>query len=209
MSGLLMVPPQARALLVFAHGAGAGMCHPFMEAMAAMLADAGIGTFRFQFPYMEKHTRRPDPKPLLLATVRSAVREAVLQANELPLFAGGKSMGGRMISMAQAEEPLDRVRGLVFFGFPLHPPGKPSTERAEHLSKMKIPMLFLQGTHDEFAELSLLTPIIKKLKKTATLHLIEHADHSFHVPKKSGRTDDDVLHELRDVVKQFVDRLAR
>ena len=206
VSGVLMLPDAARALLVFAHGAGAGMHHNFMETMAAKLAEARIGTFRFQFPYMERGGSRPDPKPDLLGTVRSAVAEAARRAGGLPLFAGGKSMGGRMTSMACAEETLEGVRGLIFFGFPLHAPGKPSTERAEHLNSVGVPMLFLQGTRDEFADLSLLMPVIKRLNKRATLHVIEHADHSFHVPKSSGRNDDDVLKELRDAVAEFVRR---
>lgn len=203
-----MLPREARALLVFAHGAGAGMHNTFMNSMSAKLAAAGIATFRFHFPYMEKGSRRPDPKPILLATVRSAVAEAKGWAKGLPVFAGGKSMGGRMTSMACAEGLIGEVCGLVFFGFPLHPPGQPSVQRAEHLSRVKIPMLFLQGTKDEFADLSLLRPVIRKLRKTATLHLVEDANHSFHVPKKSGRSDEDVMEELVAAVGEFVDGIA-
>jgi predicted alpha/beta-hydrolase family hydrolase len=207
VSGLLMMPRGARALYVFAHGAGAGMTHTFMTRMSEKLAEQGIATLRYNFPYMERRARRPDPHPLLLATVQSAVAEATRHAHGLPLFAGGKSMGGRMTSMACAEGRISDIRGLIFFGFPLHPPGKPSVERAEHLSAVKVPMLFLQGTRDEFADLSLLTPIIKKLKTTATLHLIEHADHSFHVKKSSGTRNEDVLNKLRDAVMQFIERI--
>lgn len=206
VDGLLMMPPDAHAFYVFAHGAGAGMHHAFMATMAERLAQEGIATLRYNFPYIQQKRKRIDSPPVLLATVRAAVAEGARYANTLPLFAGGKSMGGRMTSMAQAAEPLEGVRGLIFFGFPLHPPGKPSTERAEHLSNVKIPMLFLQGTKDEFAEMSLLVPVIKKLNKTATLHLIEHADHSFRVPKRSGASTDDVMKHLAAVVRGFVDR---
>ncbi len=184
------------------------MHHPFMATMSEKLADEGIATLRYNFPYMQRKQKRPDPHPLLFATVRSAVAEAARYADTLPLFAGGKSMGGRMTSMAYAAEPLEGLRGLIFFGFPLHPPGKPSTERAEHLSSVEIPMLFLQGTKDEFAEMSLLKPVVEKLNKVATLHLIEHADHSFHVPKNSGRSDEDVKQELAAVVRGFVKRVG-
>lgn len=196
VSALLMVPENATRLMVLGHGAGAGMRHKFMEAIAHKLADQGIATFRYQFPYIEKGTRRPDPKPILLATVRSAVEAATRVADGLSLLAGGKSMGGRMTSSACAEEPLPGVKGLVFFGFPLHPAGAPSTERAEHLQKVNLPMLFLQGTRDTLADLTLLKPICKKLGKRANLHIIEGAEHSFHMLKSSGRTDDEVLEEL-------------
>ncbi len=203
MSGLLHKPRDARFLLVFAHGAGAGMRHRFMDAMCLHLTEHGIGTFRYQFPYMEAGGKGPDPKPILLATVRAAVHEAGKLAPELPLIAGGKSMGGRMTSMAAAEEPLDNVKGLVFFGFPLHPAGKPSTERAEHLASVSIPMLFLQGTRDSLANLELLRPVCKSLKRKATLHIIEGADHSFRLPKKSGKNESEVLDGLAGVVEQW------
>jgi hypothetical protein len=196
VSALLMVPENATRLMVLGHGAGAGMRQRFMEAIAYRLADQGIATFRYQFPYIEKGMRRPDPKPILLATVRSAVEAATRVADRLPLLAGGKSMGGRMTSSACAEEALPGVKGLVFFGFPLHPAGAPSTERAEHLQKVNLPMLFLQGTRDTLADLTLLKPTCKKLGKRATLHIIEGAEHSFHMLKSSGRTDDEVLEEL-------------
>ena len=196
VSAILIRPTDAKALLAFAHGAGAGMRQKLNEAIAHRLVELNIATFRYQFPYMEQGSKRPDSKPVLYATVRSAVETAAKLANGLPLFAGGKSFGGRMTSNAAAEEPLQGVRGIVFFGFPLHPPGKPSIERAEHLSKVTVPMLFLQGTRDEFAEMKLLKPVVKKLGKLATLHIIEGADHSFHVLKSSGRTDGEVIDEI-------------
>lgn len=196
VSGLLLLPDDAEWLYVFAHGAGAGMRHPFMERMSAALAAHKIGTFRYQFPYLERGTKLPDPKPILLATVRSAVAAASEKASRLPLIAGGKSMGGRMTSMAAAHEPLQEVKGIAFVGFPLHPPGKPEIERAVHLSNVSVPMLFLQGTRDALADLELLKPACKKLGKKATLHVVEGADHSFHMLKSSGRTDAGVMEEL-------------
>jgi predicted alpha/beta-hydrolase family hydrolase len=200
VSGLLLRPEQARWMLVFAHGAGAGMRNTFMDIMAATLAARGIATFRYHFPYMEAKTRRPDPRAILLATVRSAAGKARELAPDLPLIAGGKSMGGRMTSGAASEGLLEGVRGLVFFGFPLHPPGAPSTERADHLADVNLPMLFLQGDRDAFADLSLLKPVCKKLGRRATLHIVDSADHSFHVPKASGKSDGEVLGELAAVV---------
>lgn len=196
VSALLLRPANARSLLVLAHGAGAGMSHPFMAALANELANVAIATFRYQFPYMQQRRRVPDPPAILTATVAAAVHAANEAAPNLPLLAGGKSMGGRVTSQAAAQSPLTGVRGLVFFGFPLHPPNRPGTKRADHLPKVGVPMLFLQGTRDNFADLGLLRPIITKLKDRATLHLIENADHSFHVPKSSGRTDAEVLREL-------------
>lgn len=203
VSAILIRPKNAKALLVFAHGAGAGMRQKFNEAIAHRLAEHGIATFRYQFPYMERGGKRPDSKPVIYATVRSAVETAAKMAPDLPLFAGGKSFGGRMTSNAAAEEPLPGVRGIVFFGFPLHPPGKPSIERAEHLAKVSVPMLFLQGTRDEFAEMKLLKLVVKKLGKLATLHIIEGADHSFHVLKSSGRNDSEVLEEIAETGRTF------
>ncbi len=196
VSGLFLRPRDAKWLLVFSHGAGAGMKHPFMEIVSQRLAASGIATFRYQFPYMEQKSRKLDPKPVLLATVRSAVEKARDLDKSLPLLAGGKSMGGRMTSNAAAEEPLNEARGIVFFGFPLHPPGKPATERADHLHRVTVPMLFLQGSKDKLADLSLLRPICQKLGSLATLHVIDGADHSFHMLKSSGRADSDVLDEL-------------
>jgi predicted alpha/beta-hydrolase family hydrolase len=198
VSGLLQTTPKARACYVMAHGAGAGMAHPFMAAVADGLAARGIATLRYQFPYMERGSRRPDTPKVAQATVRAAVAEASRRLPELPLFAGGKSFGGRMTSQAQAAAPLSGVRGLVFFGFPLHPPGKPSDERAAHLAAVQVPILFLQGTRDDFADLQLLQALARKLGARATLELFENADHSFHVPARSGRTDADVRAELLD-----------
>ncbi len=196
VSALLLLPPRPTALFVLGHGAGAGMRHPFMETVANLMAERGLATFRYQFPYMEAGSRRPDPQPILLATVRSAVAAATGLAPRTPLFAGGKSMGGRMTSLAAAASPLDRVRGLVFFGFPLHPAGRPTPDRGAHLAKTGLPMLFLQGTRDRLADLGLLRPVCEALGEGATLHVVEGADHSFHVLKRTGRSAKEVLHEL-------------
>jgi predicted alpha/beta-hydrolase family hydrolase len=199
VEGLLSIPTGASRLLVLAHGAGAGMRHAFMEATASALGELGIATLRYQFPYMQQGSKRPDPPAILHATVRAAVRAAAEAAPGLPLLAGGKSMGGRMTSQAAAEQPLEGVRGIVFFGFPLHAAGSPSATRGAHLSKVTVPMLFLQGTRDKLAELDLLRPLLAKIP-TATLKIIEGADHMFHVPKSSGRTDADVLAEMTKTV---------
>jgi predicted alpha/beta-hydrolase family hydrolase len=193
---LTIRPPSARAAFVFAHGAGAGMTHPFMETVAQQLGEKGVATLRFQFPYMEARSRRPDPPALCHATVRAAVAEAAREFEGLPLIAGGRSFGGRMTSQAQAASPLPGVRGLAFFGFPLHPAKRPSDERAKHLSDVAIPMLFLQGTRDELAELELIRKLIGRLGKRATLKLIDDADHSYHVRARSGRKDPQVIGEL-------------
>ena len=198
VSGLLLKPAQARAAYVFAHGAGAGMAHPFMTAVAVELAARGIASLRYQFPYMEQGSRRPDPPKVAQAAVRAAVTEAARLLPSLPLFAGGKSFGGRMTSQAQAVSPLPGVRGLVFFGFPLHPAGKPSDERAEHLFDVQVPMLFLQGTRDALADTKLLKGVVKRLGARASLRLFEDADHSFHVPARSGLKDADVRREMLD-----------
>jgi uncharacterized protein len=208
VSGLLLAPPRPRACYVLAHGAGAGMRHPFMQAVADGLAARGIATLRYQFPYMEQRARRPDPPKLAQAAVRAAVAAAAQRAPALPLVAGGKSFGGRMTSQAQAESPLPGVRGLVFLGFPLHPAGRPSDERAAHLSAVQIPMLFLQGTRDELAELSLLRPVIERLGVRASLRLCQDADHSFHVPARSGRKDADVRDEMFDALAAWVASLT-
>ncbi|MFN0159432.1 MAG: alpha/beta family hydrolase [Bacteroidota bacterium] len=173
VSALLMKPRDAQCLLVLAHGAGAGMKHPFMESICSLLGENHVATFRYQFPYMENGTKRPDPKPVLHATVRSAVEQATKLADGLPIFAGGKSMGGRMTSAAASDSPLEGVKGIIFFGFPLHPAGAPSTSRADHLSSVRVPMLFLQGTRDTLADLSLLKPVCHGLGKKATLHVID------------------------------------
>jgi predicted alpha/beta-hydrolase family hydrolase len=207
VSGLLLKPAHARALYVFAHGAGAGMAHRSMEAIAQGLHERGIATLRYQFLYMEKKSGRPDAPKLAQAAVRAAVAEARKLMPKLPLFAGGKSFGGRMTSGAQAVEPLSGVQGLIFLGFPLHPAGKPGRERAEHLADVHIPMLFLSGTRDALAELDLLEPVIKSLGKRATLKLFDHADHSFRVPAKGDRKDADVLTEILDAFAEWVDKV--
>ena len=204
VSGLLQVPPKAHARYVMAHGAGAGMTHPFMASFANALAERGIATLRYQFPYMERGSKRPDTPKLAQATVRAAVSDASRLVPELALFAGGKSFGGRMTSQAQAVSPLAGVRGLVFVGFPLHPPGKPGDERGAHLFDVQIPMLFLQGTRDEFAELGLLKALVKKLGARATLTLFDDADHSFHVPARTGRKDADVRNEMADAMNEWM-----
>jgi uncharacterized protein len=198
VSALLIRPEAAHACFVFAHGAGAGMTHAFMESAAAGLAARGIATLRYQFPYMEKGGKRPDLPAIAIATVRAAVAKAARACPGLPLIAGGKSFGGRMTSQAQAKTPLTGVKGLAFFGFPLHPSGKPSSDRADHLADVQVPMLFLQGTNDKLADLGLLRPVVAGLGGLASLHLVEGADHSFHVPVRSGRNDRDVMEEILD-----------
>jgi predicted alpha/beta-hydrolase family hydrolase len=215
VSAVVVRRANAKWMLVLGHGAGAGMHHPFMNALAEELAGAGVATLRYQFPYMEERRKVPDKPAVLMATVAAAVRAAAGAAPDLPLLAGGKSMGGRMTSQAAAEGLLEGVRGLVFFGFPLHPPKSPGTKRAEHLAKVKVPMLFLQGTRDELADLKLLKPICKELNThsskpsvghaRATLHVIETADHSFHVLKKSGRSDEQVLRELAETTAKWAE----
>jgi predicted alpha/beta-hydrolase family hydrolase len=207
VSGLLQAPPRALACYVLAHGAGAGMTHPFMAAVAAELSARGIATLRYQFPYMEKGGKRPDPPRVAHAAVRAAVAEARRQLPDLPLVAGGKSFGGRMTSQAQADAPLEGVAGLVFLGFPLHPAKHPSQERAKHLSDVKIPMLFLQGTRDALAELGELEPVCKALGKRATLTLFQDADHSFHVPARSRRMDAQVRADMLDALAGWAQRV--
>ena len=204
VSGLWQAPPKARASYVFAHGAGAGMTHPFMAAIATGLAERGVATLRYQFPYMERRGKRPDPPKLAHATVRAAATEALRLLPGMPLIAGGKSFGGRMTSQAQAIAPLTGVRGLAFLGFPLHAAGRPSRDRGEHLLEVKIPMLFLQGTRDALADMNELQPLCKGLGKRATLKLFEDADHSFHVPAKSGRSDAQVRIELLDALSEWI-----
>lgn len=203
-SGLWLAPPNAKAAYVFAHGAGAGTAHKSMAAIAEGLAERSIATLRYNFLYMERGSKRPDAPALAHAVVRAAVDEATRLAPSLPLFAGGKSFGGRMTSQAQALSALPNARGLIFFAFPLHPAGKPSIDRATHLSDVQIPMLFLQGTQDALAELDLLKPVVKKLGARATLHLEQDADHSFHVPAKSGRKDAQVLAEILDAATAWM-----
>src|SRR6202049_4209738 len=208
VSALLIRPTHARACFVFAHGAGAGMTHPFMEAAADGLGERGVATLRYQFPYMEKGTRRPDPPAVAQAAVRAAVAEAGRRCAGLFLVAGGKSFGGRMTSQAQAIAPLDGVHGLAFLGFPLHPAGKPSSDRAKHLADVHVPMLFVQGTRDNLAELKLLEPVVKSLGRSATLHRVEGADHSFHVPARSGRSDREVMNEILDTFAAWIGAIA-
>jgi hypothetical protein len=203
VSALTLIPPSAAACFVFAHGAGAGMTHPFMEAIATGLAKAGIATLRFQFPYMEARARRPDPPALCHATVRAAVAEAARASNGLPLIAGGRSFGGRMSSQAQAKSALPGVLGLAFLGFPLHPAKQPSNERAQHLFEVKIPLLFLQGDRDELADLSLLQPVLERLGPRAALKLIPNANHSYKVPARSGRSEAQILGELVQTLDEW------
>src|SRR5262245_27774424 len=204
VSGLLLKPVSPRALYVFAHGAGAGMTHRSMASISEGLAERGIATLRYQFLYMQRKSGRPDAPKLAQAVVRAAVAEARRLEPKLSLFAGGKSFGGRMTSGAEAAEPLADVKGLIFLGFPLHRAGRPGRERAEHLADVHIPMLFLSGTRDALAELDLLEPVIKSLGKRATLKLFDQADHSFHVPAKSGRKDAEVLKEILDAFAEWV-----
>jgi predicted alpha/beta-hydrolase family hydrolase len=204
VSALMLAPKEPRAAFVFAHGAGAGMRHPFMESLARELAQREVATVRFQFPYMQKGLRRPDAPALAQAAVRASVAEASRRLPGVPLFAGGKSFGGRMTSQAQAEAPLGGVLGLVFVGFPLHPAGNPSMKRADHLALVQIPMLFLQGTRDALADLGLLELVVAKIGDRATLKGFEDADHSFHVPKKSGSNDAEVLQALADTMSRWM-----
>jgi len=207
VSALLNRPTRARACLVFAHGAGAGMTHPFMATVAAGLGERGVATLRYQFPYMEKASRRPDPPAIAHAAVRAAVAEAGRCCPGMLLIAGGKSFGGRMTSQAQALEPLAGVRGLAFLGFPLHPAGKPSTDRAKHLSDVHIPMLFMQGTRDNLADMKLLEPVVKNLGPSASLHQVAEADHSFHVLARSGRNDKQVMSEVLDAFAGWIEAI--
>jgi predicted alpha/beta-hydrolase family hydrolase len=207
VSGLLLRPPGAEFLLVLAHGAGAGMRHPFLELLAHELCAADVATLRYQFPYMERRRRVPDSPGVAAATVEAAVRAAAEAAGDLPLFAGGKSFGGRMTALAASEQKLENVRGLVFVGFPLHAPNQPGIKRAEPLREVKQPMLVLQGTRDAFADLKLLRPICAELGSRATLHIVENADHSFHMPKGSGRSDAEVIRELAQTVAEWCARM--
>ena len=193
VSGLLSKPKDAKFLLILAHGAGAGMRHRFLEEAAAKLSDCGVATLRYQFPYMEKRVKRPDSEAVLTDTVRAAITTAKKHAGDLILFAGGKSMGGRMTSLAAAKQPLDGVRGLIYFGFPLHAAGAPGAERGKHLADIDVPMLFLQGSRDTLADLKLLKPLCRRLGEKAELFVIDGGDHSFHVLKSSGRTDGEVF----------------
>ena len=204
VSGLLLMPPRAHACFVLAHGAGAGMTHPFMEAVATELGMRGVATLRYQFPYMERGAKRPDPPSLVHAAVRGAVAEAARLAPGLPLVAGGKSFGGRMTSQAQAASPLPGVRGLAFLGFPLHPAGRPADDRGDHLAAIHVPMLFLQGERDKLADRQLLDRLIERLGARATLRLLPDADHFFHMPARTGRTDTEGRIELLDALVSWI-----
>ena len=208
VSALLICPAKVRACYVFAHGAGAGMSHPFMETFATGLGERGVASLRYQFPYMEKGSRRPDPPAIAHAAVRAAVADAGRACPGLPLIAGGKSFGGRMTSQAQAMAPLSGVQGLAFVGFPLHPAGKPSSDRAKHLAEVRVPMLFLQGTRDTLAELALLEPVVASLGPLASLHIVKEADHSFHVLARSGRNDREVMTEILDAFADWTGAVA-
>ena len=209
VSALLEAPREAHACYVLAHGAGAGMTHPFLAAVAAGLGQRSIATLRYQFPYMEEKSKRPDPPKVAHAAVRAAVATAAAALPGVPLFAGGKSFGGRMTSQAQALDPLPGVRGLAFLGFPLHAAGKPSDERASHLADVRVPMLFLQGTRDALAHLALLEPVVKRLGARATLERFDDADHSFHVPARTGRKDPEVFADLLDRLARWIEKARR
>lgn len=208
MSALLLSPPAPSACYVLAHGAGAGMTHPFMNAVAAELAQRGVATLRYQFPYMEQRRKRPDPPRVAQATVRAAADAARRHFPKLALVAGGKSFGGRMTSQAQAAAPMDGISGLAFLGFPLHPANRPSQDRAKHLFDVTVPMLFLQGTRDALAELKELEPVCKALGHRATLKLFEDADHSFHVPARTGRKDPEVRADVLDALTAWIERVV-
>lgn len=204
VSALLRRPDDARALLVLGHGASTNMRHAFLAGLSAALADVGIATFRYQFPYMEKGGGGLDGRAVLLATVRSAVAAAAAAVPDLPLFAGGHSMSGRMTSNAAAEAPLPALRGIVFVAFPLHPAGKPGIERAEHLAAVTVPMLFLSGSRDDLGDMSLLRPVVERLGQRATLHVVETGDHGFKVLKRSRTTEEPVLEELARVTSGWM-----
>lgn len=208
VSALLHKPREARAACLLAHGAGAGMNHPFLAGVSEGLANLGIAALRYQFPYMERGSKSPDKPKVAQATVRAVAAEASHLLPEVPLFAGGKSFGGRMTSQAQAESPLTGVRGVFFLGFPLHPPGRPSDDRGAHLIDVRLPILFLQGTRDEFADLDLLQPLLERVGKRATLRLFPQADHSFRVPARAGRSKAEILAELVEALAAWIDRIA-
>jgi predicted alpha/beta-hydrolase family hydrolase len=208
VSALLQKPPQAEVLYVLGHGAGAGMRHPFLQTIADALSAVGVATFRYQFPYMEEGRHSPDPPRVAEATARSAVLAAARAAPELPLIAGGKSFGGRMTSSAAAKSPLPGVRGLAFVGFPLHAPNRPSDARAAHLDQVDLPMLFLQGTRDDLADLALIQGVCQRLGSRATLHVVDSADHSFNVPKRAARPAGDVIRELAQTLADWSRRVV-
>jgi uncharacterized protein len=207
LDAIALLPDRARLLYVLAHGAGAGMRHPFLESVARGLAERGIGTFRYQFPYMQAREKRPDPPDVAMAAVRAAVAKAAEVAPGLPIIAGGKSFGGRMTSNAAAKEALPGVKGLVFLGFPLHAPGKPGDSRAAHLASVTVPMLFLQGTRDTLAQLDLITAVCERLGPLATFHVVEGGDHSFKVLKRSGRGEKEVMEEMLGEIDRWATEL--
>jgi predicted alpha/beta-hydrolase family hydrolase len=209
LSGLLVVPPTARAGYVIAHGAGAGMEHPFMGSVAQGLAERGVATLRYQFPYMQRGSKRPDAPKVAHAAVRAAVAAMTELAPDLSVIAGGKSYGGRMTSQAHAVSPLGGVRGLAFLGFPLHPAGRPSEERGTHLFEVRVPMLFLQGSRDRLADLQVLQPLVTKLGARATLKLLWDADHSFHVRARTGGKEADVRAEMLDVLARWIEKVLQ
>ena len=208
VSAMLLRPDDAKWLYVLGHGAGAGMRHPFMERVATELADRGIATLRYQFPYMEAGRRSPDSPKVLEETVRATISAALDKVPDLPLIAGGKSMGGRISSHIVAHDPPPELKGLVFLGYPLHAPKQPAVKRAEHLSDIRIPMLFLQGSRDDLADLALLVPIVEQLGPLARMHIVEGGNHSFKVLKRSGRTEDEVLTEIADAIRDWCEGLA-
>lgn len=207
VSALLVRPPDASHVLVLGHGASTNLRHATLQSIADRLAEAGIATFRYNFPYSE-HGKGRDSQAVCTQTVRSAIAAAREAARDLKLLAGGHSFGGRMTSTAASETPLDGVRGLVFFSFPLHQPGKPETKRADHLGAVTVPMLFLSGTRDELAELDLLKPVCKKLGKLATLHAVDTADHGYKVLKRSRTSEEDVFVEMARVVRAWASKLG-
>jgi len=207
VSTLLLRPEGAKLLYVLGHGAGAGMRHPFMETMARLLAERSVATYRYQFPYMQAKRRSPDPPKILEATVRAAIDSATGLADGIPIVAGGKSMGGRIASHVAAHDSPASLRGLVFLGYPLHAPKKPATKRGEHLSQIQKPMLFVQGTRDDLADLDLLRPIVSKIGNLATMHVVEGGDHSFKVLKRSGRTQESVMNEVADAISRWATRI--
>lgn len=204
VSAIFSSPKNPKAIFVFAHGAGAGMNHKFMEEISSKLVNFDIAVFRYQFPYMEKGKRSPDYPNVLLKTVQSAVEKAESIYKGLPIFAGGKSLGGRMTSTVASKNLIPQIKGIIFFGFPLHAPGKPSSDRAEHLYEVKVPMLFLQGTRDKLADLNLLKPVIKKIGRKASLKIIEGADHSFHVLKSFKKSDSEIIEELSELASSWM-----
>jgi predicted alpha/beta-hydrolase family hydrolase len=207
VSAILLRPPVCHALIILGHGAGAGMRHRFMDGIAQALSAHGIGTFRYQFPFVEAGRRRPDRAPVLTGTVRAAVAAARELEPDLPLLAGGKSMGGRMTSSAQAESSLAGIRGLVFLGFPLHLPGDPSNARSDHLNDVDVPMLFVQGTRDRLAEMDRMAAVVESLGDRAELRVVQDADHGFDVLKRTGKSIAEIYDDMAVVVRSWTDTI--